>query len=261
MLLSFLAGVALLWIWNFESRASKEMASKQSAARELSEYQNHLKREINVAEPQLPSDCKRMAKIWQDYLDKSSDSNFADSARQRKARWEAKVRQEIKQGFRLIIVEARIKPVKGPAYGKKAGQPWDGKVFGSDSAPDPYAVVLVNGQLVAQTPSIKNSFHPVWNYDGGVLHVSDEQELTITLLDRDVSGKFLRFLGVLGGSAPGVLGRAAESGSSREDKDDIIGTWTGTIGDLLDAGLVSAGDFENLRVKVLRPRQGATQRR
>jgi hypothetical protein len=253
VLLSLLAGAALLCIWTFGSRASKEIASRQSAARELAEYQSYLKQEINIAEPQLPSDCKHMAKIWQDYLSKASDSSFADSARQRKARWDAKVRQEIKRGFRLFIVEARIKPVKGPAYGKKAGRPWKRKVLGSGSAPDPYAIMLVNGQMVAQTPSIKNSFHPVWNYDAGVLHVSDEQELTITLLDRDASGKFLRFFGLVGGSAPGVLGRAAESGS-RENKDDIIGTWTGTVGDLSDAGPVSAGDFENLRVKLLRPR-------
>jgi hypothetical protein len=227
----------------------------RSMREETSEYQKILKKEINEAERQLPSDCQRMAKMWDEFAAKFSRSKFAGLARQKKARWEAKLQEEIGRGFQIVIEGAQVRPVKGPSHGWMEGHPWDPEMFGASAAPDPYALLLINGSVEAYTQAVKDSFRPAWRQQAAVLHVSDEQELTIAVRDRDVAEKASVLL--MGKGLFTFSGIAAATAALKEDHDDDICRWTGTIRALMEkgaAGLGRVGDCEQLRVRVTRPR-------
>ncbi|HEY3138506.1 MAG TPA: C2 domain-containing protein [Blastocatellia bacterium] len=237
------------------SRQEKFAAELRSMREEISEYQKNLKKEINEAEPQLPSDCRRMSKMWDEYTNKFPRSKFADSARQKKSRWEAKLQEEIARGFVLVLEDAQVRPVKGSAHGWMAGHTWDPEIFGASAAPDPYALLLINGKVEAYTQPIKDSFHPVWKQQTPVLHVSDDQDLTIAVRDRDVAEKVAVLL--MGKGLFTFSGIMAATAALKEDHDDDICKWTGTIRELMDKGAAGLGrveDCEQLKVKVTRPK-------
>lgn len=235
-----------------QQKFAGDLRSMREAA---SEYQNILKKEINEAEPQLPSDCQRMAKMWEEFSSKFSRSKFADSARQKKIRWEAKLQEEIGRGFQIVIEEAKVRLVKGPSHGWMAGHPWDPDIFGPSAAPDAYALLLIGGRVEAYTGVAQDSFHPAWRQPAPVLHVNDDQDLTITVRDRDVAEKASVLL--MGKGLFTFSGIAAATAALKEDHDDDICRWTGTIRELIEkgaAGLGSVGDCEQLRVRVMRPK-------
>ncbi len=231
-------------IWNFGSRLNSRTLQEEA------DYQTYLKRDIDITGSQLPSDCQRMVKVWQEYSERFPNSKFTESARGKRARWEAKTQREIQRGFQIIIEEAEVKPVKGPSHGDMAGRSWDPEIFGASAAPDPYAVVVMNDQILLQTTKVEDSFHPVWNEGTGVLHVSDDQNVTIIVRDRDID------LTPLGGLLPhsGALGAVVGGGLIPRNKDDDIGSWTGTIRELWKNGdLSNVEDLQRIRVKVIRP--------
>jgi hypothetical protein len=135
------------------------------------------------------------------------------------------------------------------------GRSWDPEMFGASAAPDPYALLMIDGTVVAYTQAVKDSFHPVWRQQTAVLHVSDDKELTIALRDRDVAEKATVLL--MGKGLFTFSGIAAASAALKEDHDDDICRWTGTLRELMGkgaAGLGRVGDCEQLRVRVTRPK-------
>jgi hypothetical protein len=226
----------------------------RSMREETSEYHKNLKKEINESEPQLPSDCQRMAKMWDEFALKSYRSKFADLARQKKARWEAKLKEEIGRGFQVLIEEAQVRPVKGPSHGWMEGHTWDPEMFGARAAPDSYALLLVGGTVEAYTQAVNDSYRPAWR-QAAVLHVNDEQELTIVVRDRDVAEKASVLL--MGKGLLTFSGIQAATKALNEDHDDDICRWTGTIREMMEKGAVGlgrVGDCEQLRVRVTRPK-------
>jgi Skp family chaperone for outer membrane proteins len=222
---------------------------------ETSEYQKDLKKELNEAETQLPSDCQRMAKMWDEFAVKFPRSKFAESAHQKKTRWESKLQEEIARGFQIVIEEARVRPVKGPSHSWMEGHTWDPEMFGASAAPDPYALLLINGRVEGYTQAVKDSFHPAWQQQRTVVHANDEDDLTVAVRDRDVAEKASILL--MGKDLLTFSGMAAASKALNEDHDDDICRWTGTLRELMEkrtAGLGRVGDCEQLRVSVTRPR-------
>jgi hypothetical protein len=237
------------------SKQEKFSGELRSIREETSEYQKILKRELNEAERQLPSDCQRMSKMWDDYAAKFSRSKFAELARQKKASWEAKLQEEIGLGFQIVIEETQVLPVKGPSHGWMDGHTWDPEMFGASAAPDPYALLLIGGRVEAYTQAVKDSFHPAWRPQGAVLRVTDQQELTIAVRDRDVAEKASVLL--MGKGLLTFSGITAATKAINEDHDDDICRWTGTIRALMEkgaAGLGRVGDCVQLRVRVTRPK-------
>ena len=240
---------------DIRSKQEKFAGELRSMREETSEYQKNLKKEINEAEPQLPSDCQRMAKMWDEYAAKFSRSKFAGLARQKKARWEAKLQEEIGRGFQIVIEYAQVRPVKGPSHGWMEGRTWDPEIFGASAPPDPYALLLISDKVEAYSQAVKDSFRPAWRQQAAVLQVNDEQELTIAVRDRDVAEKASVLL--MGKGLFTFSGIAAATVALKEDHDDDICRWTGTIRDLMEkraAGLGRVGDCEQLRVRVTRPK-------
>ena len=231
------------------------------------EYRQQLLNEIDEYQPQLPSACERMITMWQQYLDRSPASSFVDAARDKRDRWKVKLQKEIQRGFRIVIEEAEIKSVKGPSHTEYAGRPWDPELLGGSAAPDAYVLVKMQDQVIAASDKVQDSFHPAWQFDVGVVHVSDLENLTILVRERDVGRSMQSFNANMGtakavGTMMGMqmalpLELQLIATVLGQDNDDNICEWTGTIRDLIsrDGGSVvlQAGDCERLLVRVTRP--------
>lgn len=218
-------------------------------------YEALLKQEPNESQPQLPSECQRLAQRWADYLGRYPNSRNAEAARQKKARWEAKAQEEIQRGFIVIFVDAQIARVKGPTHAMMAGHAWDPEIFGASMPPDPYAILLVNGQPEGYTLPARDTLHPVWAKESNVLHVSDDQPVTLAVRDRDVAEKAAVLL--LGKELFTFSGLTAATTALKQDNDDDICRWTGTLRELIDGGgkgLTNIGDCVRLQVRVVRPK-------
>jgi C2 domain len=191
-----------------------------------SAYEALLKQEPDESQPQLPSDCQRVAQRWADFLGRYPNSDHAAAARQKRARWEAKAQEEIQRGFQVVFLEAEIARVKGAAHGMMAGHPWDSEFFGAGMLPDPYVVLLVNGQPAGSTLPARDTLHPVWLKESSVVHISDDQQVSLTVRDRDLIN------------------------------DDDICHWTGALHELIEnrGNLANIGDCVRLRVRVIRPK-------
>jgi hypothetical protein len=238
-----------------KNKLAKFSADLRSLREDSAEYESDLKKEVDESKSQLPSDCRRMVKMWQDYLDRFPNSRNADAARQKKSRWDAKLKEETERGFHIILEEAEVEKVKGASHGLMAGHPWDPQFFEANLPPDPYAVLLVNGQPVGYSLPARDTYHSVWHKESDALHVSDEQEVSILVRDRDVAEKAAVLL--LGKNLFSFSGVAAATAAIKQDNDDDICRWNGTIHDLIEKGengLNHVGDCIRLRVKVTRPR-------
>jgi hypothetical protein len=194
-----------------------------------------------------------MVKLWQRYLDLFPSSKFAAQARDRQSRWSDRCQEEIKRGFQVFIDEAYVRLIKGPSH-QLAGRPWDPEIFGQNAAPDPYALLVMNDEVVGYTPVARDAFHPVWKLGSDVLRVSDTQQLTIVIRDRDIAEKAV--IALLGTSLFTFSGIQSARAALKEDHDDNIGKWIGTINELMKQGQngsLQAGDFKQLKVRVIRP--------
>ncbi|HWP44761.1 MAG TPA: hypothetical protein VNO14_16045 [Blastocatellia bacterium] len=236
------------------ARQDKILQELNALREEVAQYEQLKKQEIDEGRPQLPSDCKRMAKQWQDFITRFPTSALTPQAQERQRRWEAKHQEEIKRGFQIIIEGAVVDRLKGPSHGLMAGRPWDPEVFEAQSAPDPYVIVLVDGQVFEQTHVAKDSFKAAWNQLTKVLQVSDENEVTILLRDRDVAEKAA--IALMGKSLFTYGGVQAARQALKEDNDDDIGKWTGTLHELMKRGKdrFRIGDSGELWLRVVRPR-------
>jgi hypothetical protein len=237
-------------------RSLKErFASQLRSLREGgSEYERIVRTELAEAAGSLPSSCAKVANQWKQYLERFPNSKFAEQARQAKSRWERRHQEEMERGFQVVFEEAEIAPVKGPSHGLLAGHTWDPEVFGASSAPDPYALLVINGDVRAYTPVVRDSFHPVWKKRSDVLQVSDEQQVSVVVRDRDVAEKALVLL--MGTKLFSFGGIQAARAALKEDNDDDICRWTGTVRELMergDNGLGHVQDCVKLRVRVVRP--------
>jgi hypothetical protein len=219
-----------------------------------SAYEALLKQEPDESQPQLPSACQRVAQRWADFLGRYPNSDNAAAARQKRARWEAKAQEEIQRGFQIVFVEAEIARVKGATHGMMAGHPWDPEIFGASMPPDAYVVLLVNGQPEGYTPPARDTLHPVWLKESNLVHISDDQQVSLIVRDRDVAEKAVLLL--LGKELFTFSGLTAAASALKQDNDDDICRWTGTLRELLDSrgNLTNIGDCVRLRVKVIRPR-------
>ncbi|HVG17627.1 MAG TPA: C2 domain-containing protein [Blastocatellia bacterium] len=229
-------------------------AALRSLREDGGEYQIALTKELDEGKAQLPSDCRRMAEMWQHYLDRFPGSGNAETARQKRLRWDAKLKEEINRGFQIILEEAEVEKVKGPSHGLMAGRPWDPEIFGCSTPPDPYAVLLVNSQPAGYTLPARDTCHPVWHKQSDVLTVSDEQEVSIVVRDRDVAEKATVLL--LGHGLFTFSGAAAAAAAIKRDDDDDICRWVGSIHELIESGekrLTYVGDCRRLRARVVRP--------
>lgn len=246
VLAAVIAVAVVAAVWFFRSETVQRRDGEEDR------YKSYLARELRIAEPQLPSDCEAMAKMWQEYADRFPDSSFAATARQNSEKWKEKAQAEIRRGFQIVVDRALVKPVKGPSHGADAGRPWDPEIFGPDAPPDVHAVVTMNGQMLTQTAPVQNSLQPKWGEKTAVLQVSDEQQVTLVLRDRDVDlRQFARIAGFIGPPGAGTLAAAAPA-----NPDDEIGTWIGTIRELFKnkGDWRNVGDAEAIRLKVIRPR-------
>jgi hypothetical protein len=235
-------------------RREKLLAQQNSLREEYFEYQKIKIQQISETTPQLPSDCGKMAKLWDGFITRFPKSALAGLAMESKRRWEAKQQEEMKRGFVIYFEEGEVSRVKGPSHGIMTGRPWDPELFGERAAPDPYVVIEIGSKATDYCPVVKDSFHPVWHRKVGVLPGSDEQELTITMRERDVAEKTSALL--LGASRFSLSDIAAATEVLKRDDDDDIGRWSGTIRDLLEAsknGPVRIGDSGRMLIKVKRP--------
>ncbi|HXU38177.1 MAG TPA: hypothetical protein VN937_17605 [Blastocatellia bacterium] len=240
-----------------EVRSMREQMLKELRALryEFEEFQKTQKAELSLSQPRLPSECEAMIRLWHGFVDRFPSSRFAAEAREKQARWQDRDQEEIKRGFQVIIDEVEIRPVKGPSHQLMAGRPWDPEIFGRSSAPDPYALLMLNNEAVSYAPVARDSLHAVWGQASEVLRVSDTQEVTIIIRDRDVAEKAA--IALLGSSLFTFSGLQAARSALNQDNDDMIGKWTGTIHDLIDLGsnrTLRAGDFDHLKVRVVRPK-------
>lgn len=239
-----------------EVRAMRLKAQKDLRAlrEELAEFRKAEKGELSLSQPRLPSECEAMVKLWQNYLDRFRSSRFAAAARERQERWRVRAQEEIKRGFRVVIEEALVKPAKGPTHQLMSGRPWDPEVFGKSFAPDPYAFVVMNGEVASYTEVAYDTYRPVWKQGSEVFRVSDSQEVEILIRDRDVAEKAV--IALLGTRLFTFSGFQAARSALKEDHDDDVGKWRGSIRDLIEqgrSGQLHAGDFERLKVRVERP--------
>ena len=240
-----------------EVRRMQEETSRELRVlrEELAEFQKIQKGEPSLAQPRLPSECEAMAGRWQSYLDRFPSSRFAAQAREKQARWRDRAQEEIKRGFQIIIDEVQVRQLKGPSHQWMAGHPWDPQIFGRSAAPDPFALLVLNNDVVSYTQVARDSFHPIWAQPCEALHVSDSQEVTILIRDRDVAEKAV--IGLLGTGLFTFSGIQSARDALKENNDDTIGKWAGTIHELMDqgqSGNLRAGDFDHLKVRVVRPR-------
>jgi hypothetical protein len=113
----------------------------------------------------------------------------------------------------------------------------------------------VNGQPAGYTLPARDIYHPVWHRQSDTLRVSDDQEVTIMVRDRDVAEKAAVLL--LGRGMFTFSGITAVAAAIKQDNDDDICRWTGTIRDLIEAAdkrLAHISDCIKIRVRVIRPR-------
>jgi hypothetical protein len=62
-----------------------------------------------------------------------------------------------------------------------AGRRWDD----AQGLPDPYVVLLVEGNEVMRTPAVEDSLTPVWSGQGGTFDFRAERPITVRLVDDD----------------------------------------------------------------------------
>jgi hypothetical protein len=235
-------------------RREKLLAKLNSLREEYFEYQRVKILQLAESDPQLPSDCAKMVKLWDGYIARFPNSVFTGLARESKRRWESRQQEEMKRGFYIIFDEGEVNRVKGSSHGLMAGHSWDPQFFEAQAAPDPYVVIELGKNVKDYCPVVKDSFHPVWHRKVDVMGVSDEEELTITMRERDVAEKSIILL--LGPSLFTFNGIAAATNVLKQDNDDNIGRWSGSIRELLEAsknGPIQMGDSGRLRIKVIRP--------
>jgi hypothetical protein len=237
-------------------RREKLYAEARSLRAAMSDYQRALKKEMDYSKPQLPSDCEQMIKMWEEFLAAHPGSIGAELARERKKRWEAKLKQEIERGFYISIDGADVRSAKGPSHRLMAGRPWDPEIAGPTiSLPDPYAVLKVDGEPVIYTQPARDTLKADWRGQAELLRVNDGQTVIIAVRDRDVAEKAA--LLALGNGLFSFSGiDAVREAMSRDDDDDIC-NWRGTVRELIEkggAGLPATGDCVKLRAKVTRSR-------
>ena len=235
-------------------KREKLLAQLNSLRAEYFEYQRIKIQQLSEKDPQLPSDCGKMAKLWDGFITRFPKSPLAGLAMESKRRWEAKQQEEMKRGFVIYFEEGEVSRLKGTSHGIMTGRPWDPEVFGAQAAPDPYLIIEMKSRATDYCPVVKDSFHPVWHRKVDVLPGSDDQELTITMRERDVAEKSSLLL--LGVGRLSLSEIAAATDVLKRDDDDDIGRWSGTIRELMEMaknGPVRIGDSGRLQVKVKRP--------
>jgi hypothetical protein len=239
-----------------EVRAMRQRLQRDLRAlrEELAEFRKVQKGELSLSQPRLPSECEAMVKLWQNFIDRFPSSRLALQARERQERWRVRAQEEINRGFRVSVEEALVRRAKGVTHQLMAGRPWDPELFGQSFAPDPYALVVMDGEVVGYTEVARDTYRAAWKQKSDVLRVSDSQEVEIVIRDRDVAEKAV--IALLGTGLFTFSGIQSARTALKEDHDDDIGKWRGSILDLIKqgrSGQLRAGDFERLKVRVERP--------
>ncbi|HVV84846.1 MAG TPA: C2 domain-containing protein [Kofleriaceae bacterium] len=80
--------------------------------------------------------------------------------------------------YTITVVNGRV-PLMDPA-----GESWD-PIGG---APDPYAVVTLNGVNLGMTPVVQDNFNPVWNTAAAPQVIPAGSTLFVDMFDQDVDG-------------------------------------------------------------------------